>query len=124
MLHPEWEVGTSTTPYSYTPKGRLCLVTPSYPSREIRYLSTHRHKVLYEELGSQWWYLQPLGYSILQGTPHPRPVKQIKDARAVLAVGFVKLLDKLRARGRAGCHPLAECAQKRHGNPLARQRTG
>ncbi|WP_347274020.1 hypothetical protein [Candidatus Kuenenia sp.] len=41
MLRPEWAVGTSTTPYSYTPKGRLYLVTPSYPSLEIVYLSTH-----------------------------------------------------------------------------------
>ncbi len=34
-------VGTNNTPYPYTPKGRLCLVTPPHPSREIRYLSPH-----------------------------------------------------------------------------------
>lgn len=69
VLRPGWEVGTNTTPYSYTPKGRLSLVTPflrqaqDKPPPHGKYviflrmriipLHTHRHKLFYEELGSQ-----------------------------------------------------------------------
>ncbi|UJS21120.1 MAG: hypothetical protein L3J18_02030 [Candidatus Brocadia sp.] len=77
LLPTSWQSARTNTPYSCTPKGRLYLVTPSYPSREyaillrtrIAPLYTHRYKLLYEDLGSQRWYFQPLRYSILQGTP-------------------------------------------------------
>nr|CAJ73649.1 unknown protein [Candidatus Kuenenia stuttgartiensis]CAJ73762.1 unknown protein [Candidatus Kuenenia stuttgartiensis]CAJ74385.1 unknown protein [Candidatus Kuenenia stuttgartiensis]CAJ74466.1 unknown protein [Candidatus Kuenenia stuttgartiensis]CAJ75402.1 unknown protein [Candidatus Kuenenia stuttgartiensis] len=53
----KWQLARNNTPHSYTPKGRLYLVTPSYPSRvyaiflriRIAPLCAHRHKLLYED---------------------------------------------------------------------------
>ena len=76
----ERAVGTNNTPYSYTPKGRLCLVTPSHHltvstlsfyAYGLLHCMTYRHKLHYEDLGSQRWYFQPLRYSIPQGTLNP-----------------------------------------------------
>jgi hypothetical protein len=48
---------------------------------------TYRHKLHYEDLGSQRWYFQPLRYSILQGTLTPYPKTGMREE--LLAAGLV-----------------------------------
>ena len=87
MLHQGWEVGTNNTPFPIFMRTRLIhhkrslvprnSVIPPHgeyaiflPTR-IAPLYAHRYKLLYEGLGSQRWYFQPLRYPILQGTLPP-----------------------------------------------------
>src|SRR4030067_914813 len=69
------------TRHTHTPQKVACASLLRHTtSRRVRYLfyayglllcMTYRHKLHYEDLGSQRWYFQPLRYSIPQGTRTP-----------------------------------------------------